>query len=166
MTDHPRQGTVELGLQVDDKYRAAIDANRVERLVRRTLSDQSVAGAVVLSIVVTGDETLHALNRQYRGIDAPTDVLSFAGDDDDPHFVHPPGEPRYLGDVLISYPRVEAQAAEHAHLPAAELDLLVVHGCLHLLGYDDETDAGAEEMWVLQRRILGWPDSPEGAGES
>jgi probable rRNA maturation factor len=147
--------SAQVTLQVDDTYRTAVDPARIEALVERTLADRGVSGPVALSVIVTGDELLHTLNRQYRGIDAPTDVLSFAGDDGDPRFVQPPGEPRYLGDVLISYPRAEAQATGHGHSPAAELDRLVVHGCLHLLGYDDETDAEAEQMWAIQETILG-----------
>jgi probable rRNA maturation factor len=146
---------VDLTLQVDDDYRSASDQARLELLVKRTLADQGVNRAVALSVVITGDELLHDLNRRYRGVDAPTDVLSFPGESDDARFVQPADEPHYLGDILISYPRVEAQASDHGHPASAELDVLVVHGCLHLLGYDDETDAGAEEMWTIQGRILG-----------
>jgi len=152
---------VDLTLQIDEDYRSPSDQARLEMLVKRTLADQGVGGAVALSVVITGDDLLHDLNRRYRGIDAPTDVLSFPGEADDSRFVQPADEPRYLGDILISYPRVDAQASDHGHAASAELDLLVVHGCLHLLGYDDETDAGAEEMWTIQGRILGAAQSSE-----
>jgi probable rRNA maturation factor len=154
VTDSGAPPTVEVTLRVDDAYQTAVGPARIVALVERTLAQEGVDGPVALSIVVTGDEPLHVLNRQYRGIDAPTDVLAFSGGDD-PRFIHPPGEPRYLGDVLVSFPRAEAQAVEHGHPPSSELDLLVVHGCLHLLGYDDETDAGAAEMWAIQERLLG-----------
>lgn len=102
-----------------------------------------------LSIVITGDDQLQQLNRQFLGIDAPTDVLSFPADEDDPDS----GE-RYLGDVLISYPRAAAQAASGGHPLQDELQLLVVHGVLHLLGYDHAEPAERAHMWEVQAQAL------------
>jgi probable rRNA maturation factor len=101
-----------------------------------------VAGSIEISVLVTDDAALHRLNRDYRGVDAPTDVLSFADEEesDGAHsaFVRAPDAPRYLGDLAISYERAVAQAAEYGHSRERELAFLTVHGVLHLLGYDHE----------------------------
>jgi probable rRNA maturation factor len=115
-----------------------------------------------LVVVVTGDETLHKLNRRHRGVDAPTDVLAF------PHRMNGPApfvvvdEPgfrdavrlRYLGDVIISFPRAETQAAEAGNELRAELQLLVVHGVLHLLGFEDQAPLDRTRMWKAQQAVL------------
>ncbi len=99
-----------------------------------------------IALVLTDDAELHALNRAYRGQDKPTDVLSFPADPAD----LPPGEPPYLGDIVISVAQARAGAARAGHALADELKLLAVHGLLHLLGHEDETDEGAEAMTRLE----------------
>jgi probable rRNA maturation factor len=103
-------------------------------------------------LVVTDDETVRTLNRTYLDVDAPTDVLSFGGES--PDFVAAPDAERYLGDVIISYPRAQAQAAAAGHPLEAELALLVVHGVLHLLGYDHIRPEDKAVMWKRQADIL------------
>jgi probable rRNA maturation factor len=110
---------------------------------------QAGAGAAGLTLVIGDDAQLHALNRQFLGVDAPTDVLSFPADDTDPDS----GE-RYIGDILISYPRAAAQSASAGHTVQEELQLLVVHGVLHLLGFDHAEPAGKTRMWEIQSQIL------------
>jgi probable rRNA maturation factor len=102
-----------------------------------------------LTIVLTDDEQLHALNREYLDIDAPTDVLSFPASEKDPETAR-----RYLGDILISIPRAEAQAQAAGHALEAEVQLLVVHGTLHLLGYDHAEAEGKARMWKVQAEVL------------
>ena len=102
-----------------------------------------------LSIAIEGDDALQALNRQYRQIDAPTDVLSFESDETDPDTGN-----RYLGDIIISLPRAEAQAAAAGHTVEVELQLLVVHGVLHLLGHDHGEEEEKARMWAAQRAAL------------
>jgi probable rRNA maturation factor len=104
-----------------------------------------------LSLVLSDDAQLQALNRQFLGIDAPTDVLSFPSGESEPD---PDSGERYLGDVLISYPRARAQAEAGRHPVEEELRLLVVHGVLHLLGYDHTGQADKAEMWAHQAAIL------------
>ena len=107
------------------------------------------------ALVLTDDEQMHTLNRTYLGIDAPTDVLAFPSGEVDPET-----GAYYLGDVLVSYPRAAAQAAAAGHLVEAELQLLVVHGMLHLCGYD-HTDANSKAaMWERQAEILRLVGSP------
>jgi len=102
-----------------------------------------------LTIVIADDLHLQQLNRQFLGIDAPTDVLSFPAGEIDPESGRP-----YLGDVLISYPRAQAQAQADGHPVSDELLLLVVHGILHLLGYNHADRPGRAEMWDAQGVIL------------
>ncbi len=110
---------------------------------------QAGAGSADLTIVIGDDAQLHELNRRFLGVDAPTDVLSFPADDTDPDS----GE-RYLGDILISYPRAADQAASAGHTVQDELLLLVVHGVLHLLGYDHAVPAEKTRMWEIQAQVL------------
>ena len=135
---------------------SSIDVALVERAVIATLQHCAVAGHVEVSVYVTTATEIHQLNREYRHIDAPTDVLSFADDGDAPSaFVPPPDMPRYLGDIAISWQHVQQQARDYGHSEARELAILTVHGVLHLLGYDHETsEADAEEMEALEVAIL------------
>ena len=151
--DQPAGDATQVDIQVDDQFEAEVDVAAVEAAARRALATVGVSEAVELSIVVTGDETLRDLNRTYRGQDKVTDVLSFGQDGDD--LVLPPDQPRLLGDVVVAYPRVVAQAAQAGWTPGDELAWLVIHGVLHLLGYDDETDEGRAEMWALGEQALG-----------
>jgi probable rRNA maturation factor len=102
-----------------------------------------------LSILLAGDETIQRLNREYLGIDAPTDVLSFPAGDTDPE-----SGAQYLGDIIISLPRAQSQAASAGHSPADELQLLAVHGVLHLAGYDHAEPEDKAVMWALQAQVL------------
>jgi probable rRNA maturation factor len=148
---------VEVDIQIDERFADQADAALIERAVAAVLAGEGVGGAVEVSVLVTDDAALHTLNRDYRDVDAPTDVLSFAdeeetapGDAERPTFVRPPTAPRYLGDIAISYERVVAQAAEYGHAPARELAYLTAHGVLHLLGYDHER--GPEDAAAMRAR--------------
>jgi probable rRNA maturation factor len=125
----------------------------MRRAAEATLQHQNVPEACELAVLVTGDETLRELNRRHRGVDEPTDVLAFPNEARGP-FVDAPGLPRYLGDVIISFPRAKAQAVGADNELSAELQLLVVHGVLHLLGYDDQTEPGRARMWRVQQAVL------------
>jgi probable rRNA maturation factor len=88
------------------------------------------------------------------GIDAPTDVLAFSAQEETEIFVVAPETVEYLGDVIVSYPRAVAQAGEARHEVEQELDLLIVHGLLHLLGYDHAEEEEKTLMWARQEAIL------------
>jgi probable rRNA maturation factor len=102
-----------------------------------------------LSIALTDDRQLHELNLDYLGVDSPTDVLSFPAAETDPET-----ESLYLGDIAISIPRAMQQAQNAGHPVEAEAQLLVVHGVLHLLGYDHATEEEKAVMWAQQARVL------------
>ncbi len=102
-----------------------------------------------LTLRVTDEEEIKSLNRQFRGLDQATDVLSFPADFQDPDL-----ESRYLGDVVICFPQAASQAENRGHALEDELQLLVVHGILHLLGYDHATREEKDQMWEIQGMIL------------
>ncbi|MFQ3567175.1 MAG: rRNA maturation RNase YbeY [Aggregatilineales bacterium] len=104
-----------------------------------------------LTIVLSNDSEVRTLNHQFRRVDAPTDVLSFPADEQP---FMPASEPRYLGDILIAFPYTAAQAEREGFSLRENLMLLVVHGTLHLLGFDHDTMANRKSMWVAQERIL------------
>jgi probable rRNA maturation factor len=125
---------------------------RLQQVAEATLLHEGASGQATL--VITDDEGIRALNRDFLGKDAPTDVLAFSAQEEAGAFVAAPEMGSYLGDVIVSYPRALAQAQEHGQQVAQELYLLIVHGFLHLLGYDH---AGEEEkaiMWARQEAIL------------
>jgi probable rRNA maturation factor len=146
--------TVEV--HVDEQFQARVQPDLLHRAALATLAHQQVEEPYELAVVLTDDAALHKLNLRHRGVDAPTDVLAFADEavEADVPFVGAPGEPCYLGDVVISFHRADAQAAEAGHDTQAELQLLVVHGVLHLLGYDDVTEEQRARMWAVQAEIL------------
>ncbi|MCX7791987.1 MAG: rRNA maturation RNase YbeY [Chloroflexaceae bacterium] len=137
MTEYVVEVTIEAGLE-ERLAALGLDAALVERAVLETLRTEGVAGPVEVGVLIADDARLHALNRDYRGIDAPTDVLSFGDGGATGPFVSQPEGPRYLGDIAISLERALAQADEYGHPPARELAYLAVHGALHLLGHDHE----------------------------
>lgn len=102
-----------------------------------------------MTIVLTDDAQLHELNREYLGVDAPTDVLSFPASESDPETGTP-----YLGDILISIPRAKQQAEAAGHSVEDEVQLLVVHGTLHLLGHDHAEAAEKAQMWKAQAEVM------------
>ncbi len=113
-----------------------------------------------VSVVITDDDEVRALNKQFRDVDAPTDILSFPADE--PPIPMPNDEPPYLGDLIIAYPYAKAQAEKVGQDIADNLSLLVVHGALHLLGYDHDTPENKAEMWAKQAdalRLLGISES-------
>lgn len=121
----------------------------LERAARAALTHQRQSAEADLSIVLTDDARLQQLNRDYLGIDSPTDVLSFPASESDPETGSP-----YLGDILISIPRAKAQAKAAGHALEAETQLLVVHGALHLLGHDHAKPREKAKMWKAQKEIL------------
>ncbi len=130
-----------------------VDLAALEALAGRVLAGEGVADGVALTVLTTGDDTLRDLNRRFLGIDAPTDVLAF------PEAAEAPlgeGEPPSLGEIAISVPTAVRQASELGHALDDELAHLLVHGILHLCGYDHE--AGGEEaarMRAREERYLG-----------
>ena len=122
--------------------------NILERAARALLDLSGVSDAD-LTLALADDSRIQALNRDFLGIDAPTDVLSFPADEPDPETGR-----RYLGDVIISLPRATEQASERGHPVEDEIQLLVIHGILHLLGHDHAEAGEKARMWAIQAEVL------------
>lgn len=182
---------VELQVSVDnDEIEAALFSTLppedLELVVQGTLEQAGIRQPIALALLVTDDATIRELNKQYRHMDKSTDVLSFPllnkplvhapadelwPDEEQtesvgkmPVFVTPTELPTNLGDIVISWPTVLRQATEAGHSPAYELLFLLSHGVLHLIGYDDMTEAGYSAMISIQQTVLqtmGWKAQPE-----
>lgn len=140
-----------------DEQARPIDGDALIALARRVLEHERYPDRTEVSITAVPDELIAALKAEHLGIDAPTDVLSFPLDDLTPGVapsVAPDGPPLMLGDVVIAPSFIAAQAAEHGVAETDELSLMVVHGLLHLMGWDHETDEDAEAMEERERTIL------------
>ena len=135
--------------EIREQFQEQVDETLLRQAVLATLGHLGGDENVSLTVIVTGDEQIQTLNRRYRNVDAPTDVLSFSAGDTDPGTLE-----RYLGDVLISYPQAELQAQTRGHATGDELQLLVIHGVLHLLGYDHAAPDEKTIMWERQSEIL------------
>lgn len=184
MIDPIIEVTIQIGDPAEDNVvEQLLESLNIEVLIRRTLHTVQVKQAVMLTLMVTGDEEIAALNSQYRQQDKPTDVLSFPLLDEPlvdapaevlwqafseeeeietpvklpetrPVFVTPAELATNLGDIAISWPTVQRQARTADHDTSYELLFLLCHGVLHLVGYDDQTEAGYAEMVRLQTEIL------------
>jgi probable rRNA maturation factor len=126
----------------------------VNKAVERTGGPQKAQ----VGLLIVGDEAIHEFNLEYRGVDRPTDVLSFPlmepGEEPTQADIDPETGEVVLGDIVISLPAIERQAEEYGHSPAREAAFLAVHGTLHLLGYDHETDDERAEMRKLEEAVL------------
>lgn len=137
-----------ISIDIIPEFRRVFTPNTLERAAQAALVQQSAPDAD-LTLVLTGDSQVQALDQEFLGKDTPTDVLSFPSSEMDPETGR-----RYLGDIIISVPQAEAQSVARGHTLEAELSLLVIHGVLHLLGHDH---AGAKEkarMWKAQSEVL------------
>lgn len=136
-----------------------VDAS-VEKLVadllRHALQEEEITGETEVSVTFMNDKDIQEINKNYRGIDAPTDVISFALEEavEGEVAIIAEGMPLILGDILISIPTAERQAAEYGHTVEREIGFLALHGLLHLLGYDHLTEAEEKEMFGRQKEIL------------
>ena len=140
-----RQYHVEINIAIEggEKY-----AQLVEEAVRASLAHAKVQEPADLSVLLCDEPRIRQLNRDFLGYDQATDVLSF------PVGEPTPGADSYLGDIAISIPAAHAQAKLAGHSTQAEIQLLVVHAVLHLLGYDHKDDEEKAIMWSLQNAIL------------
>jgi len=135
-------------LFIDEPYEGLLDRETLIRSAKEALQAENHQDSDV-TISIQDDEALKNLNLQFMGIDAPTDVLSFTMD-----FFDPETERHYLGDVIISFQRAEEQAQIAGHSTESEVVLLIVHGILHLAGYDHSTEEEKNKMWKIQQEIL------------
>ena len=125
----------------------------VKKAVLATLEFEDFGRRAEVSVTFTDNEKIHALNREYRNVDRPTDVLSFPLSDGEDYDTD--GDAVLLGDIVISLERAQTQAEEYGHSFEREVAFLTVHSMLHLLGYDHETSPEDErDMFARQDEIL------------
>ncbi|MBI4304901.1 MAG: rRNA maturation RNase YbeY [Chloroflexi bacterium] len=151
---------------VDERFQGLVAPETLVRVAELALRRERLSGPTRASITITDDEALQRLNREFRGEDKVTDVLSFGaspnardGKVDPSDFPTGPGEVATLGDVIISYPQAERQAAAAGHPVGRELALLTIHGVLHLLGFDhadiDEERVMFKKQDAILEQVLG-----------
>lgn len=138
-------------VSIEEPFLGLVDEEIIESIAARVLDAEGPATAEI-SILVTGDELLRRLNREYAGEDEATDVLSFSLREGD-EFVSPDGVLR-LGEVIISYPTARRQAAEAKRPVEEEVAHLLVHGVLHLLGYDHAEPSEEKRMRAREQALL------------
>ncbi len=125
-------------------------------LLEKTISMLGYSFSPIVSVDLVNEEVIHTLNKQYRGIDRPTDVLSFAylENEEDKEAILTSSDEVELGDIIICLPIARKQAQAYKHSEKRELCFLFVHGLLHLLGYDHQNSNDEREMFSLQDKIL------------
>jgi len=142
-----------IDLQIDTPYQPYLEPEQIRLAVTTTLQQHHHLSSVELTVVISDNETVQQLNQDYRGVNKPTDVLSFGNDSDD--FALPNEViTSYLGDIIIAYPIAEMQAKNAGHTILEEIILLVVHGTLHLLGFDHDTPSKKAAMWQAQQQVM------------
>jgi probable rRNA maturation factor len=137
-----------INIEIIPDFRRMFMPGILETAARAALLQQSAPDSD-LTVVLTGDSQIQALDHDFLGKDTPTDVLSFPASEIDPETGR-----RYLGDIIISVPRAEAQSIAAGHSLEAELSLLVIHGVLHLLGHDHAEQEEKNRMWAAQSETL------------
>jgi probable rRNA maturation factor len=149
----------EINISIRRNITAEVDRRWLEKIARGVLEAEVISPSTEMGLLITDSETVQKLNRIYRGENKPTDVLAFQMTPDinrenEGLFVSPPDGIRHLGEVVISYPQAVKQASEHGHDVIRELALLIVHGVLHLLGYDHEVLEEEQKMRDKENEIL------------
>jgi len=143
----------KIGVSINPEFQELVDREWTRKIVRGVLRAEKVPPPCEVSLVITDSGTVQRLNRDYRSVDEPTDVLAFSMSHE-ADFVLPPDNVLRLGEVVISYPRAKEQAREQGHSTGRELALLVIHGMLHLLGYDHEKPGEGKKMRAREKELL------------
>jgi probable rRNA maturation factor len=141
----------EVDVQIAPAFAGSLSEERLREIAELVLRAESTSGQV--AVVITDDMGIQELNRDFLGNDEPTDVLAFSAQEEAEGFVSAPEVDDYLGDVIVSYPRAVAQAEEAGQSAEQELALLVIHGLLHLLGYDHAEEEERTAMWERQTML-------------
>ncbi|MCK4539694.1 rRNA maturation RNase YbeY [Candidatus Parcubacteria bacterium] len=128
-------------IEINNKTKAKIDIKLIKKITEDFFSYYKIKNKE-LSIAFIGDAVMSRLNKQYRGKDKPTDILSFRGEGDE------------LGEIIIDYAQIKRQAKKYSKSVKEELIFILVHGLLHLIGYEDETENGKRKMKKLGKEFI------------
>jgi probable rRNA maturation factor len=155
---------VEINILVDEGVEAGVEPSWLEEVAQRVLAAEKADAKTEVGVVITGQEVVRQLNRNYGGKDEPTDVLAFSAREEaeGSRFILAPDGLSHLGEVIISYPQALLQAEEHGHPIKRELAILLIHGLLHLLGYDHDEKAQERKMQAREKELL---ELIEGGGQ-
>lgn len=165
----------DIDVQIMEDFEGVVEAQWLAKVAELTLATECKDPDAAVSIVITGDEDVRELNKEHRGLDENTDVLSFSFEHEGEYygdekakpdiagfdFILPPGEKLPIGEVIISYPQTRRQAEQAGHPVERELSLLMAHGILHLLGYDHEAPEEQAVMQAIEKAVLDrvWANS-------
>ena len=150
---------MEIGVLIEESLKECLEASWLQNVAEKVLVAQGADSRVELGLFIASQERVQQLNLSYLGKDEPTDVLAFStlpeqsGEDLAP-FVAPPDGIQHLGEVIISYPQAVIQAEEHQHSVKREIAILIIHGVLHLLGYEHDRPELEREMRAREAKIL------------
>jgi len=149
----------EISVYIERKLKVSLDECWLKYVAQKALEVEGITAPVEMGLVITDADTVRQLNKTYRGEDETTDVLAFytlsqTGQEHEPSFVTPPDGIRHLGEVVISYPQAVQQAQEQRHGIEKELAVLVIHGVLHLLGYDHQQPEESQRMRAKEEEVL------------
>ena len=142
-----------INFYVQTKARLPFNRRSVNQIISGSAKILKVRQNFEITILLVGNKKIKALNKKFRKINKVTDVLSF-GLQEDKSLVLPPEEKKYLGDIVICYPQIKKQAKKFSSSLREEFTLILIHGFLHLLGFEDETKAGNVKMQKSQAKIL------------
>jgi probable rRNA maturation factor len=151
---------MEINISIDKGFDGCPPRRWLDNIIRQVLEAQGAGAEVEMGLLIATGERVRELNRDYLGEDAPTDVLAFSAmeenEADQSPFIHPPDGLLHLGEVIIAYPQAVLQATEHGHRLKKELAILLIHGVLHLLGYDHDQPDSARRMRAREAELLSY----------
>ncbi|HEY93222.1 MAG TPA: rRNA maturation RNase YbeY [Dehalococcoidia bacterium] len=154
---------MEISVLIDKDIKGNLEESWLQSVAGQVLVAHGISSRVELGLVIASQERVQQLNQSYLGRDEPTDVLAFSmlpaeGEvgADSPTFVIPPDGVLHLGEVIISYPQAVIQAEEHQHSIKREITILIIHGVLHLLGYEDDKAEPKQRMSAREAECLSY----------
>ena len=157
---------MEINVLIDEHLEANLEPSWLQSIAQQVLVAQGAGAEVELGLVIATEGRVKQLNRDYLGRDEPTDVLAFSAREevgaDLPPFVQPPDGVLHLGEVIISYPQAAVQAEEHRHSIKKEIAILIIHGVLHLLGYEHDKPGLERQMRAKEAELLSYIEGGPG----
>ncbi len=148
---------MEIDVIIERGLGRRVDRRWLKRIAAKALATQGLGSKTELGLVIAGQEKIHQLNLKYLGRDEPTDVLAFpmlSEESTTISFLAPPDDIKHLGEVIISYPQAVIQAEEQRHSVVREIAILLIHGILHLLGYDHDRPDLEQAMRHREAEVL------------
>jgi probable rRNA maturation factor len=149
---------MEINVLVDEELEGKLEIGWLRRVAEQVLTALGTSTNVELGLFIATGERVKQLNRDYLGKDEPTDVLAFSAREevgaDHPPFVPPPDGVLHLGEVIISYPQAVIQAEEYKHSAKKEIAVLIIHGVLHLLGYEHDKPELELKMRAREKEVM------------